>query len=260
MQEKRIKEPSTIKKNVRDVLQQKKNNCSESDDLLWLLNSALSHAQINNNLDLQRFGDFEKDEISFIENLLVNGVETSISDENLLVSDVYRVRANHFHDVGDYEMSVVEALRAMNYAKFNKKNPCENIFQLLFYISASLRHLNQWTKATNVIQFSIKLLRLSSLKNTTKSVETVRLVKLIKEIQILSKERGDNGAKPINLKFYLEPKKEILPKIFRSTSEILVNASILVAFSLNGKKIEDDILLQRKQFLQVIFENFSFTE
>lgn len=206
-----------------------KSKCSESTgeigDLIRLLNSALSHLQIDKRLDGQQFENFESNGISMLENLLVDSAEQSGSNENALLSEIYRERANCFYDIGDHKMTIIESLRAIHYAEFNKINPHEHLFLLLFRISTSLKHLNQRQAATNVIQFSIKLLRSSSLDNATKSVETVRLVKLLKDIQTMSKEGGVNIEKPLNFKSLLEPKNDSFPKIFPSVSDTLVDTS-----------------------------------
>lgn len=209
-----------------EVYYSKKSNFSESDNLIRLLSSALTYLQIEDQINIQQFDDFGRDEILFLENLLVECAETSISDETLLISDIYRERADHFYDVGDYKMSIIESLRSIHYAKFNKNNLNDHFFLLLFRVCISLKQLNQWKMSTNVLQFSIKLLRSSSLDNTAKCVETVKLVKLLKELQTLStKNAGECLEKPLTFKCISESKEEILPKIFDATSDILVNAS-----------------------------------
>lgn len=224
----KVKDPQQARK-MLELYYSKKENCNESDNLIRLLNSALSHVRIEDQVDVQQFDDFGKDEISFLENLFIDCAETSISNENLLLYDIYRLRADHFHDMSDYKMSVVEALRAIRYAKFNKNQDKNNFndhfFMLLYRISSSLKHLNQWKMSANVLQFSLKLLRSSSLDNTAKSVETVKLVKLLKEIQTLSNKGGECLEEPLDFKCFLEPKKEMLPKIFDSNNDVLVNAS-----------------------------------
>lgn len=194
----------------------------ESDNLIRLLNSALSHVPIDEKLDYQLFQLIESSGIMSVENLLVDCVEISGSDEDSLLSEIYRERANCFNDMGDHKMTILESLRSILYAKFNRNNPHEHLFLLLFRISTSLRHLNQWKEATAVVQFSIKLLRTSALENAKKSVETMRLVKLLKEIQLIPK---DVEEKPLNFKSFLEPKKQIFPKLFHSISDTLVNTS-----------------------------------
>lgn len=226
------KNNSKVPEKARELLESYygiKNKCGEctveSDNLIRLLNSALSHLQIDERLDYQQLEHFESNSITMLENLIVDVTETSGSNENVLLSDIYRERANCFYDIGDHKMTILESLRAIHYAEFNKNNPKEHLFSLLFRISTSLRHLNQWQAATNVIQFSIKLLRSSTLDNAIKSVETMRLVKLLKDIQIMSKEGGENIGKPLNLKSLLERTNKSFPKIFPSVSDTLVNTS-----------------------------------
>lgn len=210
-----------------EVYYSKKDHFNESDNLIRILNSALTHVQMEDQLNVEQIDDFGKDEIFFLENLFIDCAETSIPDESLLISEIYRLRADHLYGIGDYEMSVVESLRAIRYAKFNKKldNLNDHLFLLLFRISSSLNNLKQWTMATNVIQFSLKLLRSSTLDNTAKSVETIKLVKLLKEIQTLSKNGGESSEKPLNFKCFSEPRKENLAKLFESTNDVLVDAS-----------------------------------
>lgn len=207
----------------------KRRKCSESivesDNLFRLLNSALAHLSIDKELTLHEFENFECNGIMALENLLVDGTETSASDENLLLCNLYRERANCFYDIDAHEMTILESLRAVHYAKFDKNNPNEQLFSLLFRMCTSLRHLGHWQAATNVVQFSIKLLRSSHLDNAVKSVETIRLVQLLKDIQKGSTERGDSPEKPFNIRSFLESKNQSFPKIFRSISDTLVNTS-----------------------------------
>lgn len=200
-----------------------KRGCDESANLIRLLNSALSHLHIDDQINFEQFANFDSNGIMFLENFLIDGDESAGSDENLLLSEVYRERANCFYDMGHHKMSILESVRAIHYAKFNRNNPHEHLFSILFRIATALRHLNQWKAATNIIQFSIKLLRSSHLDNAVKSVETMRLVKLLKEIQIMfkgSKELGEeDDEKP------LKPKNEKFPEIFQSISSTMVNTS-----------------------------------
>ncbi|KAJ6636018.1 SET and MYND domain-containing protein 4 [Pseudolycoriella hygida] len=196
---------------------------SENDELIQLLNSALSHLRIDDKLDvLQQFDHFESE---MIESLLIDGAEACADDENKLLCDIYIQRAICFYDMDDHEMSIFETLRGIYYSRFDKKNPPESLFLLLFQIASSLRQLSQCQAATNVIQFSIKLLRSSTLPNAIKSVETVRLIKLLKEIQSLSKEVGSHEENPVNFTHILEPRVQILPEVYQSVSNTLTNTS-----------------------------------
>lgn len=209
---------------ILELYYSRKENNSESENLIQFLNSALAHAEIVNyaELDVEHLEHFEKDEILFLENLLLNEESSNLGGS--LLSEIYTERSNYFHDVGDYTMCVLEALRAVYYAKICKTNPPKCLFTLLFLISSSLQHLHHWKSAGNVIQFAIKSLRSSTLDNTIKSAETVRLVKLMKETQT-SKIGIENENKSLNLRRILEPKRENVPKIFHPSNEVLVNAS-----------------------------------
>lgn len=201
---------------------------SASDNLILirLLSSALSHLQIDGRLDFLQVEHFESNGIATLENLLTDDAETAGSDEHLLLSDIYRERANCFYEMSEHKMTILESLRAIRYGRFKQNNPHQHLFLLLFRISTSLRHLNQWQAATNVLQFSIKWLRLSKLDNATKSVETMRLVKLLKDIQTKTSKEGEENVKnPLDLKSILEPINESFPKVFHSVSDALVNTS-----------------------------------
>lgn len=212
---------------ILEIYYAKKDVTSESEsvsDLILLLNSALADIPIEDELNFEQFEDFGSDEIRFIENLLVNSVETSSTFEESLLSDIYGERAAYFYNVAEYEVCLLEALRGLFYAKISKDNPSDSLFPLLYLVSTSLRQLNQFKMASNVLQLSIKLLRISALDNTAKSLETVKLVKLMKEIQTASKDGVGPADKALNLKPFLEPENENIPKIGK-TSDVLVSAS-----------------------------------
>lgn len=206
-------------------------NQSTTESGIHLLNSALSHLQVNVQFEFEQFDSFGTSGIDSLEKLLID-IDQNASDsdsESMLLSDIYRERAECFYDSCDHKMTIVECLRAISYAKFSKVKPHEHLFGLLFCLVRSLKHLNQWQGATNVLQLSIKLLRSSHLDNVKKSVETMKFVKLLKEIQIGSKTQGEGGGgggeEQLNLNLCLEPKIGQFPKIFDSISDTLTNTS-----------------------------------
>ncbi|KAG4072045.1 hypothetical protein HA402_015544 [Bradysia odoriphaga] len=223
------KDPQTARVLLETFYVQKR-DCNqftvESGNLINLLNSALSHLRVNEQFQFQQFDSFASGGTDSLENLFVDS-DDDVSDcesESLLLSDIYRERAGCFYDLGDHKMTIVESIRAIRYAKFSKVKPHENLFLLLFCISRSLRHLNQWQGATNVLQLSIKLLRASHLDNAKKSVETMKFVRLLKEIQMCSKaQEGDEM--PLNLNSFLKSKIEKFPTVFDSISDTLSNTS-----------------------------------
>lgn len=209
---------------ILDMYYAKKDMLSESvtvTDLTVLLNSALANIKIDDELNFEQIEDFESDEVRFIENLMVNSVASPTIEESLL-SEIHGERATHFYNATEYEVCLLEALRGIYYAKINKNNPNETLFPLLFLVSKSLMQLNQFKIASNCLQLSIKLLRISSLDNTAKSVETVKLVKLMKEVK-LSLNDGIGRANALNLKSFLLPRIENIPKITK-TSDVLIGA------------------------------------
>lgn len=207
----------------------KQNTGTESEHLIRLLNSAIVHLQVDEvdrKFKLKQFDSFDNKGIVALENLLVNSGEEVINNlNNQLLSKVYDERSKCFFDLDDHKMSIVESLRAIYYAQFDRNDVKEDLLPLLFRISSSLRHLNHLEGATNVLQFTIKLLRSSHLDNAIKSVETMKLVKLFKEIQ--SSIPGNGAIKVYSLDFdlYLQPRRQSFPAIFDSYSDALTNTS-----------------------------------
>lgn len=225
------KDPQQARK-LLTMYHSKNNECSlstseTSENSIRLLNSALVHLHVYEKIDFQQFNNLvESDGIAAIENLLIECDGDEAAGELLLLSDVYRERANCFSNLGDHKMVIVESIRSIRYAKFNKNDPHEHLFLLLFRISSSLRHLHQLQAAKNVIQFSIKLLRSSQLDNTIKSVETMKLVKLLKDIQIQTNDGvEEHRDSRLDLDLCLQPQSKSLPKIFDSVSDTLTSSS-----------------------------------
>lgn len=210
---------------ILDVYYAKKEVCGSdsTNELILLLNSALANVSIDDELDVEQFKEFGSDEIRFIENLFVNTDKSPTFEESLL-SEIHRERATYFYTVAEYEVCLIEALRGIFYAKVNKENPSESLFPLLHLVSSSLRQLGHIKMASNVLQLSIKLLRMSTLDNAAKSVETVQLVKLMKEVKSASKDGGETVVKALNLQSFFEPKSENIPKV-SETSDVLMGAS-----------------------------------
>lgn len=213
---------------ILDVYYDKKDECKESvtTELISLLNSALVHITTDDEFNSEQFKDFMIDEIRFIENLLVGADKLATMEESLL-SEIHRERATYFYSVAEYEVCLVEALRGIYYAKINKEKPDENLFPLLYLVSTSLRQLNQLKITSNVIHLSIKLLRMSTLDNAAKSMETIKLVKLMKEVQVvveLKEKLGGGTDKTLNFQSFFEPAAENIPKI-TETSDVLIGAS-----------------------------------
>lgn len=200
--------------------------CSDSaTDMIVLLNTALANITIDEELNFEQFKDFGNDETNFIESLLVDVAGKSPTVEESLLSDVHSERATHFYNVQEYEVCILEALRGIFYAKISKDNPSEILFPLLYFVSASLWHLNRFKMALNVLQLSVKLLRLSTLDNTAKSAQTMKLVRLMKQVQISSKNAAAGTSdQTLSLKSFLEPKHENLPNITDDTSDVLLGA------------------------------------
>lgn len=209
---------------ILEMYYAKKDVCSESEnDLIVLLNAALADITIENELNFEQFKDFSDDETSFIENLLEPDPEISCTFEESLLSEIHSERAIYFYNVAEYEVCLVEALRAVFYARINRTSPSENLFPLLYLVSASLWHLNHFKIALNVLQLSIKLLRISALDNAAKSVQTIKLVKLMKQVQISSNNAGGTNGPTLNLQSCLEPNQEKIPQI-TVTSDVLISA------------------------------------
>ncbi len=210
---------------ILEMYYTKKDASSENvNDLICLLNSALANTPIEHEQNVEEFDDFELDEVKFIENLLVDSTEIPASFEETLLSDIHLERATHFYNVTEYEVCLLEALRGIYYAKISKDNPSDCLFPLLYLVSTSLRQLNQLKKALNVLQLSINLLRKSNLDNTAKSLEAVKLIKLMKEVQLWSKMDVKTADKTLNLKEFLKPKKENIPEL-TDNNDVLLCAS-----------------------------------
>lgn len=200
---------------------QKEASSENANDLICLLNSALANVPIEHEWNFDQFEDFESDEIHFIENLLVDSAEIPSTFEELLLSDIHLERATQFYNVNEYEVCLLEALRGIYFAKISKDNPNDCLFPLLYLVSTSLRQLKQLKKASNVLQLSIKLLRTSNLDNSAKSLEAVKLIKLMKEVQIWSKMGAETADKTLNLKQFLKPKTENIPKLIENNDVLL---------------------------------------
>ncbi|XP_037049477.1 SET and MYND domain-containing protein DDB_G0284059-like [Bradysia coprophila] len=216
---------------TQDILETyyaKKEHCSDSEtDLIALLNSALASTEIDVELNFDRLNDFGRNEVNFIENLLVNSEEKSPTFEELLLSEIHGERSIYFYNATEYEVCMLEALRGIYYAKINRNRPNESLFPLLYLICTALWKLNHSEMASNVLQLSVKLLRISSLDNAAKSVQTVKLVKLMKVVQVSSKDGGCE-ADQLNFKPFLEHRIETIPKV-TETSDVLMGACSSIA-------------------------------
>lgn len=208
---------------ILDAYYAKKEECSDATDLIVLLNSALASTEMVDELNVEQMKDFGSDEVKFIENLLVNGEEKSPTFDDLLLSEIYGERSIYFYSATEYEVCLLDALRGIYYAKISRNYPNETLFPLLYLVSTSLWKLNQFRMASNVLQLSVKLLRTSSLDNTAKSLETVKLVKLMKVVQVSAKD-AHCAADKFNFESFLKHEVENIPTI-AETSDLLTEAS-----------------------------------